>query len=265
MLLAGTGLTRSFQGVLLEDAGNERFELATVEFLVRGQLQLCRELDRFECRDRSRVQLHFSSLEARAIYANLAEGAGFNGDRTDQAADVERVTGFFGIAFDTFYTEDVNFHDGLRVVEKMVDIYHMATIYQLAETCKLVTTSPPCAKGVPAMKTQELVEEVLKKQNVTPYRLAKEMGVENPTVYRWKNGQREANGKHLMELLRRAGKLAAGILLGVAVGGVAAPGEVQAGQESMQEQCALSTHYTHLRMALPEVNATLTAQVAGTF
>lgn len=85
------------------------------------------------------------------------------------------------------------------------------------------------------MLTQELVKEVLEKQGVTPYRLAKEMGVENPTVYRWKNGQREANGQHLMELLRRAGRLAAAVLIVSGVGAMNAPERAEAAQVTNAE------------------------------
>lgn len=68
------------------------------------------------------------------------------------------------------------------------------------------------------MESKELVKEVLAKQGITPYRLAKEMKVSNSAVYRWIHGEKAPNGQHTMELLRRAGRLAAAVFVGLFVG-----------------------------------------------
>lgn len=90
------------------------------------------------------------------------------------------------------------------------------------------------------MKTRELVKEVLEREGVSPYKLAQEMGVKDPTVYRWKNGQREASGQHMQELLRRAGRLAASVVLTFGVLGATPENEAKASQnQSVTEQSVL--------------------------
>lgn len=68
------------------------------------------------------------------------------------------------------------------------------------------------------MDTKQLVQEVLQKQGITAYRLGKEMKLGNSTVYQWLNGTKSPSGKHVLELLHRAGKLAAAVLIGAVVG-----------------------------------------------
>lgn len=89
------------------------------------------------------------------------------------------------------------------------------------------------------METAKLIAEVVEKQGISEYRLAKELGVNPSAVSHWKRGKSHPNGPHLMELLRRAGRLAAGIVLGVAVGSVAAPEPVQADQGASVETVSL--------------------------
>lgn len=85
------------------------------------------------------------------------------------------------------------------------------------------------------MEPRELIEEIVQKQGVTRYRIAKELGVHTSNVYSWEKGRTKPTGKHLLELLKRAGRIAAAIALGVAVGAVAEPGEAQAGVTAEKE------------------------------
>lgn len=80
------------------------------------------------------------------------------------------------------------------------------------------------------MDTKDLVQEVLQKQGITPYRLGKEMNLGNSTVYQWLKGTKHPSGKHVMELLRRAGKLAAAVLIGAVVSFPTGPGQAQASE-----------------------------------
>lgn len=78
------------------------------------------------------------------------------------------------------------------------------------------------------MDAKQLIEEIEKKHNVTRYRIALDMGVKPSTVYQWESGKKRPNGEHLMELLRRAGRLAAMVMLGAFVSQVAAPQDASA-------------------------------------
>ena len=73
------------------------------------------------------------------------------------------------------------------------------------------------------METAKLIAEVVAKQGISEYRLAKELGVDPSAVSHWKHGKAHPNGPHLMELLRRAGRLAAMVVLGVFVTLAATP------------------------------------------
>lgn len=78
------------------------------------------------------------------------------------------------------------------------------------------------------METKQLIREIVEKQGVTRYRIAKELGVTPGTVYRWESGEKRPNMPHLMELLRRAGRLAAMVLIVSGVGGVSMPQDAAA-------------------------------------
>lgn len=78
------------------------------------------------------------------------------------------------------------------------------------------------------METKQLIREIVKKQGVTRYRIAKDLGVTPGTVYRWESGEKRPNMPHLMELLRRAGRLAAMVLMVSAVSGVSVPQDAAA-------------------------------------
>lgn len=89
------------------------------------------------------------------------------------------------------------------------------------------------------MDTRQLIKEVTEKQGVSRYRLAKELGVLPSAVYHWESGRKHPNGKHLMELLRRAGRLAAMVTIAAGISAGAAP-EVSAAFDT-------STHYARNR------------------
>lgn len=78
------------------------------------------------------------------------------------------------------------------------------------------------------MEPAKLIAEIVKKQGISEYRLAKELGVNPSAVSHWKRGKAHPNGAHLMELLRRAGRLAAMVLIVSSVGGVSMPQEAAA-------------------------------------
>lgn len=73
------------------------------------------------------------------------------------------------------------------------------------------------------MDAKELIQEIIEKEGVTPYRIAKDLKVEPSTVYKWQDGGKKPNGEHMVGLLRRAGRLAAMVMLGAFVSQVAAP------------------------------------------
>ncbi len=78
------------------------------------------------------------------------------------------------------------------------------------------------------MDAKQLIEEIVAREGVTRYRIAKDMKVEPSTVYQWQRGKKHPNGRHLLELLRRAGRLAAMVILGVTIGGISAPNDALA-------------------------------------
>lgn len=80
------------------------------------------------------------------------------------------------------------------------------------------------------MDGKQLVQEILQKQGITRYRLAKDIGVEPSAVYRWLSGEKKPNGEHMLKLLRRAGKLAAAVLIGAVVSFPTGPGQAQASE-----------------------------------
>lgn len=94
------------------------------------------------------------------------------------------------------------------------------------------------------MDAPQLIKEIEKKHGVTRYRIALDMGVKPSTVYQWESGKKRPNGQHLMELLRRAGRLAASVVLIWAVSGLTAENEAKASMESMGYKAGTSTHYT---------------------
>lgn len=81
------------------------------------------------------------------------------------------------------------------------------------------------------MDARDLIKEIVEKQNVTRYRIAKDLKVNPSNVYDWESGRTKPNGSHLLELLRRAGRLAAVVLLGTMIGVTSAPQDASANAE----------------------------------
>lgn len=78
------------------------------------------------------------------------------------------------------------------------------------------------------MDAKQLIQEIIQKEGVTPYRIAKDLKVEPSTVYKWQDGGKKPNGEHMVGLLRRAGRLAAVVFLGAFVGAMSAPNDALA-------------------------------------
>lgn len=98
------------------------------------------------------------------------------------------------------------------------------------------------------MEAKELIEEVVKKQRVTRYRLAKELHVTPSTVYHWESGRAKPNSDHLMELLRRAGRLAAMVIVGTVIGVTSAPQDASANSRTgAAKSSGIYTLYATLR------------------
>lgn len=96
------------------------------------------------------------------------------------------------------------------------------------------------------MDGQELVKELLEKQGVSGYKIAKDLKVRPSTVYCWRDGKKQPNGAHMLELLRKAGRLAAVVVLGSVVGVTSAPQDAAASQET----CAKSAQLLHIIRSL---------------
>lgn len=95
------------------------------------------------------------------------------------------------------------------------------------------------------METRDLIQEIVKKEGVTPYRIAKDMGIEPSNIYSWKAGRSKPNRDHYVELLRRAGRLAASVVLAFGIVGAIPENQAKASTESMGYSNNTSTHYTH--------------------
>lgn len=93
------------------------------------------------------------------------------------------------------------------------------------------------------METKELIQEIVKKEGVTPYRIAKDMGIEPSNIYSWQKGRSKPSRDHFVELLRRAGRLAAVVFLGAFVGAISAPSDALASPAKsliyIQKHCVL--------------------------
>jgi len=97
------------------------------------------------------------------------------------------------------------------------------------------------------METKQIIKQAIEREGISRYRLAKELGVKPSAVYHWESGRKKPNGTHLMELLKRAGKLAAGIVLGIALGGAIEPKETLEGEAQLKVKEARNTHYTQFK------------------
>lgn len=78
------------------------------------------------------------------------------------------------------------------------------------------------------MDAKQLIGEIVEKQGITRYKLAKELDVEPSAVYHWESGRKKPNGTHLLELLRRAGRLAAMVTMGAIITAAAVPNDATA-------------------------------------
>lgn len=85
------------------------------------------------------------------------------------------------------------------------------------------------------MQIKEVIQEVVQKQGVTRYRIAKTLKVDPSNVYAWEAGRTKPNAKHLLELLRMAGRLAAGVLIVSGVFAVTVPERAEATQVTSAE------------------------------
>ena len=50
-------------------------------------------------------------------------------------------------------------------------------------------------------KIENRLDEILKTKNITPYRLAKNLGVPAPTVYNWVSNKTNPSEKYLWDIL----------------------------------------------------------------